>query len=64
MAKNIIDLNAKSISTLNKVKGIGLVGSRIVRTKEDSVNLALEILDAIISQQVLTEYDLGNLIKK
>ena len=59
MAKNIIDLNAKSISTLNKVKGIGLVGSRIVRTKEDSVNLALEILDAIISQQVLTEYDLG-----
>jgi len=64
MAKNIIDLNAKSISTLNKVKGIGLVGSRIVRTKEDTVNLVLAILDAILSKRVLTEYDLGNLIKK
>lgn len=64
MAKNIIDLSEKSTSTLNKVKGIGLVGSRIVRTKEDSVNLAIEILGAIIDQQVLTEFELGNLIKK
>jgi hypothetical protein len=64
MAKNIIDLDEKSTGTLNKVKGIGLVGSRIVRTKEDSVNLAIEILGAIIDQQVLTEFELGNLIKK
>jgi hypothetical protein len=64
MAKNIIDLSETSTNTLNKVKGIGLVGSRIVRTKEDSVNLAIEILGAIIDQQVLTEFELGNLIKR
>lgn len=64
MAKNIIDLNETSTNTLNKVKGIGLVGGRLVKTKEDSVNLALEIIDAIISKQVLTEFELGNLIKK
>jgi hypothetical protein len=64
MAKNIIDLNETSTNTLNKVKGVGLVGGRLVKTKEDSVNLALEIIDAIIAKQVLTEFELGNLIKK
>lgn len=63
MAKNIIDIREESYATLNKIKGIGLIGGRLVKTKEDSVNLAIEIIDKIISKNVLTEFELGNVLK-
>ncbi len=64
MAKNIIDLNDKSEKTLNRIKGIGLIGGRVVRNRADQVNLALEILDGLIEKKVLSEFELGNVLKK
>lgn len=63
MAKNIINIKEESYHTLNKIKGIGLIGNRIVKTKEDSVNIAIEIIQKILDKKVLTEFELGNVLK-
>lgn len=64
MAQNIITFSDDSERTLNKIKGIALMGGRIIRTKTDSANVALEMLEKAIKNELINEYQLAQLLKK